>query len=161
MLRKHWRHQIKTILLIYSLKLKEQANTTIASLTAEIKHLNETFQKLESDVSIVKNVNNILSKQNLINWEAVLEKRPVFAAWMCWDGGDKDLEPTVCRVLQHIGVVITIGKYWGMSSSKQTEWHNHPLFFKEEGLWACHAKKSELRKVKPSELIYLTGQSSA
>ena len=43
-------------------KTQEQANTTIASLTAEIKRLNENFQKLESDVSVVKNVNNILSK---------------------------------------------------------------------------------------------------
>ena len=45
------------------LKTQEQANKTIASLTAEIKRLNENFQKLESDVSIVKNVKNILSKQ--------------------------------------------------------------------------------------------------
>ena len=45
------------------LKSQEQANTTIASLTAEIKSLNENFQKLESDVSVVKNVNNTLSKQ--------------------------------------------------------------------------------------------------
>ena len=44
------------------LKAQEQPNTTIASLTAEIKRLNENFQKLESDVSVVKNVNNILSK---------------------------------------------------------------------------------------------------
>ena len=45
------------------LKTQEQANTTIASLTAEIKRLNENFQKMESDISVVKNVNNILSKQ--------------------------------------------------------------------------------------------------
>ena len=45
------------------LQTKEQTNSTIASLTAEIKGLNENFQKLESDVSLVKNVNNILSKQ--------------------------------------------------------------------------------------------------
>ena len=35
----------------------------IASLTVAIKRLNENFQKLESDVSVVINVNNILSKQ--------------------------------------------------------------------------------------------------
>ena len=45
------------------LKTQKQTNSTIASLTAEIKRLNENFQKLESDVSVVKNVNNILSKQ--------------------------------------------------------------------------------------------------
>ena len=44
------------------IKLKNKL-TTITSLTAEIKHLNENFQKLESDFSIIKNVNNILSKQ--------------------------------------------------------------------------------------------------
>ena len=44
------------------LKTEEQANTTIASLTAIIERLNENFPKLESDVSVVKNVNNILSK---------------------------------------------------------------------------------------------------
>ena len=44
------------------LKVQEQPNTTIASLTVEIKSLNENFQKLESDVSVVKNVNNIASK---------------------------------------------------------------------------------------------------
>ena len=35
------------------LKAQEQTNTTIASLTAEIKRLNENFEKLESDVSII------------------------------------------------------------------------------------------------------------
>ena len=88
------------------LKTQEQANTTIVSLTAEFKRLNGNFQKLESDVSIVKNVNNILSKQM-----PSIEKQ-------CWKNSqhsrrecvevvglpssieDKDLEPTVCRVLQ-------------------------------------------------------------
>ena len=34
----------------------------MASLTAEIVGLNENFQKLESGVSVIKNVNNVLSK---------------------------------------------------------------------------------------------------
>ena len=45
------------------LKTQEQTNTTIASLTAEIKRLNKNCQKLESDVSVIKNVSNILSDQ--------------------------------------------------------------------------------------------------
>ena len=45
------------------LKTQEQANTTIASLTAEIKRLNKNSQKLESDVSVVKNMSTILLKQ--------------------------------------------------------------------------------------------------
>ena len=39
-------------------KTQEQANTTIASLTAEIKGLNKN-----EIVSVIKNVNNILSTQ--------------------------------------------------------------------------------------------------
>ena len=76
------------------LKTQEQTNTTIASLTAEIKRLNENFQKLESDVSVVKNVNNILSKQtssierhvgktpsirsvNVLRWTNILNQQSV------------------------------------------------------------------------------------
>ena len=49
--------------MILFLKTQDKANLTIASLTAEIKRLNENFQKLEPDVSVVTNVNSILSKQ--------------------------------------------------------------------------------------------------
>ena len=87
------------------LKSQEQANTTVASLTAEIKRLNQNLQKLEPNVSVVKNVNNILSKQM-----SSIERQ-------CWKNAqysqresvevDKHLEPTACRVLQHIGVGIT------------------------------------------------------
>ena len=45
------------------LKTQEQTNATMASLTAEMKGLNENFQKLESDVSVIKIVNNVLSKR--------------------------------------------------------------------------------------------------
>ena len=48
---------------IIDFKMQEQTNTTITSLTAEIKRLNENFQRLDSDVWVIKNVNNILSKQ--------------------------------------------------------------------------------------------------
>ena len=67
--RYHWGYTEETLralnknqIIDLFLKTQEQTNTTIASLTAEIKRLNGNFQKLESDVSVVKNVNNILSK---------------------------------------------------------------------------------------------------
>ena len=94
-------------------KSQEQTNTTIASLTAEIKRLNENFQKLESDVSVVKNVNNILSKQmSSIQrqcWKNAQYSRREFFELVRLHSSieDKDLEPTVCRVLQDIGVGIT------------------------------------------------------
>ena len=82
------------------LNTQEQTNTSIVLLTAEMKHLNANFQKLESDVSVIKNVNNILSKQmsliECVEWVGLPSSIE-----------DKELEPTVCRVLQHTGVDIT------------------------------------------------------
>ena len=95
----------KNQIIDFFLKTQEQVNTTIASLTAEVKRLNENSQKVESDVSVVKNVNNILSKQ-----ASSIERQ-------CWKNAqywrcecdeveglpssieDKDLKPAVCRVL--------------------------------------------------------------
>ena len=94
-------------------KNQEQTNTTIASLTAEIKRLNENFQKLESDVSDIKNVNNILSEQmSLIEWQcwknAQYSRREcVKVVGLPSSIEDKELEPTVCRMFQHVGVDIT------------------------------------------------------
>ena len=95
------------------LKTQEQANTTIASLTAEIKRLNENFQKLESDVSVVKNVNNILSKQ-ISTIERQCWKNAQYSRRECVEVvglpssiEEKDLERTACRALQHISIGIT------------------------------------------------------
>ena len=92
------------------LKTQEQTNSIIASLTAEIKCLNESLQKLESDVFVVKNMNNILSKQ-MSSIERQFWKNAQYSRRECVEVvglpssfEDKDLEPTVCRVLQHIGV---------------------------------------------------------
>ena len=75
-------------------KTKEHTNAIIASLTAEIKRLNENFQNLERDVSVVKNVNNILSKQmSSIEIQSSIK--------------DREPESIVCRMLQHTGVDIT------------------------------------------------------
>ena len=53
----------KTQLIELFLKLQEHTKGIINSiLTEEMKNLNENFKKLESDVAVVKNVNNILCK---------------------------------------------------------------------------------------------------
>ena len=98
--------------MIYSSKLRNRL-TTIASLTAEINRLNENFQKLKSDVSVVKNVKNILSKQmssiERQYWKIAQYSRrecvEVMGLPLSIEG--KDLGPTVCRVLQHVGVGMT------------------------------------------------------
>ena len=94
------------------LKTQEQANTTIASLTAEIKRLNENFQKLESDDSVVKNVNNSLLKE-MSSIERQCWKNAQYSRRQCAEvmgllssNEDKYLEATVWRMLQHIGVGI-------------------------------------------------------
>ena len=53
----------KTQLIDLFLKMQDQTNSTIDSLMAEMKDLNNSFKRLESDVQIVKNVNNNLLKQ--------------------------------------------------------------------------------------------------
>ena len=53
----------KTQLIYLFLKMQDQTNSTIVSLMAEMKELRISFKRLESDVQIVKTVNNNLLKQ--------------------------------------------------------------------------------------------------
>ena len=53
----------KTQLIDLFLNMQDQTNSTIASLMAEMKELRISFKRLESDVQIVKTVNNNLLKQ--------------------------------------------------------------------------------------------------
>ena len=45
------------------LKMQDQTNSTLGSLMAEMKDLDSSFKRLESDVQVVKTVNNNLPKQ--------------------------------------------------------------------------------------------------
>ena len=45
------------------LKMQDQANSTLDSLMEEMKDLNNSFKRLESDVQILKTVINNLLKQ--------------------------------------------------------------------------------------------------
>ena len=53
----------KTQLIDLFLKMQDQTNSTIVSLMADMKELSISFKRLESDVHIVKTVNNNLLKQ--------------------------------------------------------------------------------------------------
>ena len=50
----------KTHLIDLFLKMQDQTNSTINSLMAEMKNLNKSFKRFESDVQIVKTVNSNL-----------------------------------------------------------------------------------------------------
>ena len=114
------------------LKTQEQTNSTIASLTAEIKRLNENFQKLESDFSFVKNVNNILLKQ-ISSIERQCGKGPsIRSTWMCCGGGVTFVnwrQRSWTNSLQGASAYWCWHnhgrRYWSMPSSEETEWQNH------------------------------------
>ena len=103
----------KTQLIELFLKSQEHTNWIINSLTEEMKNLNENFKKLESDVAVVKNVNNILCKQ-IVSVERQCWKNGQYSRRDCVEVvglpssiADDQFESTVCRVLQHIGTNIT------------------------------------------------------
>ena len=97
-------------------KTQEQTNNTIKTLTEEIKEIHRSFKKLESEIIVVKKVNDALVKQL-----SSLERQ-------CWKNEQysrreyvevvgippsvehDQLEPTVCRILHHIGVNISEDK---------------------------------------------------
>ena len=103
----------KTHLIELFLKLQEHTKGIINSLTEEIKNINESFKKLESEIVAVKNVNNMLCKQ-MVSVERQCWKNARYSRRECVDLvglpssiADDQLENTVCRVLQHIGANIT------------------------------------------------------
>ena len=53
----------KTQLIDLFVEMQDQTNSTIFSLIAGMKDLSSNFKKLESDVQIVKTVNNNLLKE--------------------------------------------------------------------------------------------------
>ena len=99
----------KTQLIGLFLKMLDQTNSTIVSLTAEMKDLNSSFKKLESEVQILKTVNNNLLKQVENNerqcWENAqyLQCECVEVIGIPKTVESKDLEHTVCKIFNSIG----------------------------------------------------------
>ena len=98
----------KTQLIDLFLKMQDQTNSTIVSLMAEMKDLSSSFKRPESDVQIVKTVNNNLIKQ-LENTESQCWQMPNIRREYLEVIGipktveSKDLEHTVCKVFNSIG----------------------------------------------------------
>ena len=99
----------KTQLIDLFLKMQDQTNSTIVSLMAEMKDLSSSFKRLESDVQIVKTVNNNLIKQ-LENIERQCWANAKYSRHECLEVigipktvESKDLEHTVCKVFNSIG----------------------------------------------------------
>ena len=99
----------KTQLIDLFLKMQDKMNSTIDSLMAEMEDLNSSFKRLESDLEIVKTVNNNLLKQ-LKNTERqcwvdaqYLRRKCVDVIGIPKSVDSKDLEHTVCKVFNSIG----------------------------------------------------------
>ena len=95
------------------MKSQEQTNNTINTLNKGIKETNRSFKNLESEIIAVKKVNDALVKQ-LSSLEPKCWKN---AQYTRREYGEvvgipssvehDQLEPTVCRILHHIGVNIS------------------------------------------------------
>ena len=99
----------KTQLIDLFLKMQDQTNYTIASLMAEMKDLNISFRRLESDAQIVKTVNNNLLKQ-LENTQRQCCANAQYSRRECVEVigipktvESKDLEHTIRKVFNSIG----------------------------------------------------------
>ena len=99
----------KTQLIDLFLKMQDKTNSTMDSLMAEMKDLNNGFKRLESDVKIVATVNNYLLKQ-LENTERQCWANAQYSRCECVEVigilksvDSRDLEHTVCKVFNSIG----------------------------------------------------------
>ena len=98
----------KTQLTDLFLKMQDQTNSTLDSLMAEMKDLNNSFKRFESDVQIVKTVNNNLLKQ-IRNTERQCWANAQYSRSECVEVigipksvESKDLEQTVCKIFKSI-----------------------------------------------------------
>ena len=103
----------KTQIIKLFLKTQEQTNNTINTLTEEIKEIHRSFKKLESKIVVVKKVNDALVKQlssvERQCWKNAQYSRREFVEVVGIPSPveQDQLEPTVCRILHHIGVNIS------------------------------------------------------
>lgn len=84
----------------------EETLKALNSPAEEITELNKNFRLIESD--IVKNVNNALSKQ-ILSSERQMERNVQYSQRECVEISEisasvdyEELDPTVCKVLNHI-----------------------------------------------------------
>ena len=99
----------KTQLINLFLKMQDLTNSTIVSLMDEMKKLSISFKRLESDVQIVKPVNNNLLKQ-LENTERECWANAQYSRRECVEVigipktvESKDLEHIICKAFNSVG----------------------------------------------------------
>ena len=106
----------KTQIIKLFLKTQEQIKNTINTLTEETKEIHCSFKKLESEIVVVKKVNDALVKQ-LSSVERQCWKNAQYSRRECVEVvgipslvEHDQFEPTVCRIMHHIGENISRDK---------------------------------------------------
>ena len=103
----------KTQLIKLFLKTQKQSNNKIKALAEEIKEIHCSFKKLESEFIVVKKVNDALVKQlSSVEgqcWRNAQYSRREFVEVVGIPSlvEHDQLEPTVCRILNHIDLNIS------------------------------------------------------
>ena len=94
------------------LEVQQQSDETMSKLTNEIKLLKENYKKLESDISVSKTVNSLLTDQ-MYNAERQCWANAQYSRRECLEVAGipssvnvKDLEGKVCTVFNRIGVAV-------------------------------------------------------
>ena len=147
----------KTKLIELLLKSQEQTKEIINSLTNEVKNLSKNFKKLELDVAIVKNVNNILCKQMSVEKQCcknIHHSRGecVKVAEIPSSTADDQHENTVCKVLQRISASITNEKIESCHRPIKNTDRTIGKFLRRKDYDQVMRVKSELKKLKPANL---------
>ena len=148
----------KTQFIELFLKSQEHTKGIITSLTEEMKNLNENFKKLESDVAVVKNINNILCKQ-MVSVERRCGKNAQYCRRECVEVvklpspiGDDQLENAVCSVLRYIGANITAEQIESCHRLKKNTDTTIARFLRRKGCDQVMRVKSKLKKMNSADL---------
>ena len=111
------------------MKTQGQTNNTKNTLAEEIKEIHRSFKKLESEIVAVTKVNVLVKQLNSVGRHCW--KNAQYSRWECVEvvgipsSVEHDrLDPTVCRILRHIEVNISVDKieacHWLDKNSYQT-----------------------------------------
>ena len=94
------------------LEVQQQSNETLNKVTNEIKLLKENYNKLESDISVSKNVSSLFTEQ-MDNVERQCWANAQYSRRECLEvvvipslNNVKDLEGKVCTIFNRIGVAV-------------------------------------------------------
>ena len=152
----------KTQLIDLFLKMQDQTNYTIASLMAEMKDLNISFRRLESDAQIVKTVNNNLLKQ-LENTQRQCCTNAQYSRRECVEVigipktvESKDLEHTIHKVFNSIGFDIEEDRIKACQRLTKSD-HTIVKFSRRKDCQHLMRIKKGLKDLNPTNLSFPEG----